>query len=95
MINLNNGPWPVGFKHEVSYDSTRTYKRIGDWNNKSQPRPIPISIWYPAQSAGTKAPMNVLNYMQIFKEEEEWEQLPDKRILDWFSYSNTRTINYI
>jgi dienelactone hydrolase len=90
MINLNNGPWPVGFKHAISYDSTRTYKRIGDWNNKSTPRPIPISIWYPAQSGtANPVPMNVLNYMQIFKEEEEWEQLPDERILDWFSYTNT------
>lgn len=90
MINLNYGPWPVGFKHEVTYDSTRTYKRIGDWNNKSLPRPIPVSIWYPAQSTGTKSPpMNVLSYMQILKEEEEWEHLPDERILDWFSYANT------
>lgn len=90
MINLNNGPWQVGFKHEKKYDSTRTYRRIGDWNSTTLPRPIPISIWYPAQPGSTKpAPMNVLSYMQIFKEEEEWEQLPDERILDWFSYTNT------
>lgn len=90
MINLHDGPWPVGFKHTITYDSTRTYKRTGDWNNRSQPSPIPISIWYPAQPNSIKpAPMNVLNYMQIFKEEEEWEQLPDERILDWFSYTNT------
>ncbi|SFO02632.1 Dienelactone hydrolase [Chitinophaga sp. YR627] len=90
MINLNYGLWPVGFKHEVADDSTRTYKRMGDWNNTSMPRPITVSIWYPAKRTATnQSPMNVLNYMQIFKEEEEWENLPDDRILDWFSYSNT------
>ena len=27
--------------------------------------------------------------MTVLKEEEEWEQLPDDRILDWFYYSNS------
>ncbi len=88
-IDLENGDFHVGFKHYLTTDSTRTYKRIYDWNNKSIPRPIPISIWYPSgKTSDNTEPMNVLDYMEILKEEEEWEYLPNDQILNWFYYPN-------
>ncbi|MCG8329790.1 MAG: hypothetical protein MI974_18990 [Chitinophagales bacterium] len=33
--------------------------------------------------------MTVLDYMEILKEEEEWEHLPNEQILNWFYYQNT------
>lgn len=88
-IDLESGDFHVGFKHYLTSDSTRTYKRIYDWNNKSIPRPIPISIWYPSGKAlDYTEPMNVLDYMEILKEEEEWEFLPNDQILNWFYYPN-------
>jgi len=89
-IGLHPGHYLVGFRHETAFDSTRLYKRSGDWNNLSIPRPIPLSVWYPADLSTVKtSPVKVLDYMKVLKEEEEWEYLPDDRILDWFSYSNT------
>lgn len=88
-ISLENGKYKVGFQHYLVSDSTRTYNRIFDWSNEEIYRPIPISIWYPAEtelSEGT--PLNVLTYMQILKEEEEWEHLPNEQILNWFQYPN-------
>ncbi|WP_225444186.1 CocE/NonD family hydrolase [Echinicola arenosa] len=89
-IGLEHGSHTVGFTHYLASDSTRTYKRIFDWNNNTIPRPIPISIWYPSKATlkGTK-PMQVLDYMEILKEEEEWEYLPNEQILNWFNYANT------
>lgn len=92
-ISLSNGNFLVGFKHYLTSDSTRTYKRMYDWNNKSIPRPISVSIWYPSnQKLKNAEPMKVIDYMQILKEEEEWENLPTEQILNWFYYSNT-TVN--
>lgn len=88
-INLENGDFKVGFNHYLASDSTRTYKRIFDWNNKSIPRPIPISIWYPAShTADDVEHLSILDYMQILKEEEEWEHLPNDQILNWFEFPN-------
>ena len=88
-INLNPGRYVAGFRHYLIHDSSRTYKRAGDWNNISQPRPIPVSVWYPSGNVTHKTPGTVMDYLRILKEEEEWEHLPDEKILDWFSYSNT------
>lgn len=88
-IDLENGSHRVGFNHYLTSDSTRTYKRTGDWNNTSIPRPIPVSIWYPSKDNSKSIKrMTVLNYMEILKEEEEWEHLPSDQILNWFYYSN-------
>jgi dienelactone hydrolase len=62
---------------------------MGDWDNKVTARPIPISVWFPAQPPSPHTPMTVESYMTILKEEEEWEALPNERILDWFYYTNT------
>lgn len=89
-IGLNNGKYKVGFKHYLTFDNTRTYKRVFDWTNKSIPRPIPVSIWYPAiEKLSDNKKMMVLDYMEILKEEEEWEYLPNEQILNWFYYLNT------
>ncbi len=89
-IDLKNGNLIVGFRHYITSDSTRTYQRIFDWTNRSIPRPIPISIWYPTdQQTPEKKPLTILDYMAILKEEEEWEYLPNEQLLNWFYYANT------
>ncbi len=89
-IDLKNGKYNVGFQHYTASDSTRTYSRIYDYSNKVFSRQIPVSIWYPSeQNIGNKEPLQVLDYFEILKEEEEWEQLPNEQILNWFYYSNT------
>jgi len=89
-IDLVNGDYKVGFKHYFTADSTRTYKRLYDWNNKAIPRPISVSIWYPSnENISSVEPLTVLDYMEILKIEEEWENLPNKQILNWFYYANT------
>lgn len=89
-INLNSENYIVGFKHYTISDSTRTYSRTYDYNNQKIPRPIPISIWYPSnQDTNGKEQLNVLDYLEILKEEEEWEHLPNEQILNWFYYANT------
>ncbi len=85
---LESGDYHVGFRNFTAYDSSRTYQRIYDWNNQLQPRPIPISVWYPASEPGGEK-LKILDYMRILKEEEEWEHLPDEFILNWFYYPNT------
>ncbi len=89
-IDLVNGDHTIGFSHYLTSDSTRTYQRIFDWNNQHTPRPIPVSIWYPAKEKEIKnQALTVLSYMEILKEEEEWEYLPNSQILNWFYYANT------
>ena len=89
-IDLNFGNYSVGFKHYIVFDSTRTYSRIYDYNNQKIPRPIPTSIWFPSQqNTDGKEQLKVLDYLEILKEEEEWEYLPNEQILNWFYYANT------
>ena len=89
-LSLDYGTYAVGFKHYMGIDSTRTYKRYMDFTSENIFREIPISIWYPAaNTADTGTTMTVLDYMQILKEEEEWEHLPNAFILNWFYYPNT------
>lgn len=89
-IGLATGKYKVGFTHYISIDSSRTYNRIYDWTNQSIPRPIPISIWYPSdEDASNNDPLDVLDYMRILTEEEEWEDLPNEQVLNWFYYPNT------
>jgi len=89
-IDLNIGKHKVGFRHYTTIDSTRTYSRIYDYTNQKIARPIPVSIWYPSiQDANGKEKLHVLDYLEILKEEEEWEYLPNEQILNWFYYANT------
>ncbi len=89
-IDLKPGKYKVGFRHYIASDSTRTYKRIYDYNNEVFFRPIPISIWYPTEhNIGNQKPLQVIDYLEILKEEEEWEHLPNDQILNWFYYANT------
>jgi dienelactone hydrolase len=87
---LSPGSYHAAYRHYVTADSTRTYRRLFDWNNQNLFRPISISLWYPsAASVGERTPLTVLDYMEVLKEEEEWEYLPDEQILNWFYYANT------
>ncbi|AKP53321.1 alpha/beta hydrolase [Cyclobacterium amurskyense] len=89
-IDLEKGPYSVGFLHYTSADSSRTYSRIYDYSNEKIARPIPISIWYPStQNVDSITSLRVLDYLQILKEEEEWENLPNEQILNWFYYANS------
>jgi dienelactone hydrolase len=89
-IDLNFGNYNVGFKHYTISDSTRTYSRIYDYKNQKIPRPIPTSIWFPSQqNIDSKKQLNIVDYLEILKEEEEWEYLPNEQILNWFYYANT------
>lgn len=84
QIDLPNRKYKVGFRNYQTDDSTRSYQRIFDWNNRSIPRPISVSIWYPAENVSNLKPLSVLDYMKIFAAEKEWEYLPDEQILNWF-----------
>lgn len=89
-IALEPGTYKVGFRHIKTFDQARAYSRVYDYTNKKIPRPIPMSVWYPApEYAGTGETLTVLDYMEILKEEEEWEHLPNEQILNWFYYANT------
>ncbi|WP_299765584.1 alpha/beta hydrolase [uncultured Dokdonia sp.] len=89
-LQLKNGKYTVGFKHYTATDSTRMYISKPDINASATFRPIPISIWYPSDSTiENEQSLSVLNYMEVLKEEEEWEHLPNYFLLDWFYYKNT------
>ncbi|SNR63069.1 Alpha/beta hydrolase family protein [Maribacter sedimenticola] len=86
-INLKAGKYKVGFKHYTINDCTRTYRIHNDFNNQLIERPIPISIWYPSKIENNSSKqLTVLNYLEILKEEEEWNDLPNYFLLDWFPY---------
>lgn len=86
-INVNNGKYTVGFRHYTVTDSTRTYRIHNEFNNQIIYRPIPISIWYPATIGNNNSKqLAVLDYLEILKEEEEWKNLPNEFLLDWFPY---------
>ncbi len=89
-LDLEHGEYAVGFLHYVAIDSSRTYNRVMEYSRRQILREIPTSIWYPADmSKDAGSPMSVINYMEILKEEEEWEELPNEFILNWFYYPNT------
>jgi dienelactone hydrolase len=86
-IGLKGGKYQVGFKHYTLNDSTRTYRIHNEFNNQLIKRPIPISIWYPAKIENSNSEqLTVLDYVEIFKEEEEWKDLPDYFLMDWFQH---------
>jgi pimeloyl-ACP methyl ester carboxylesterase len=86
-INLNNGKYKVGFEHYTAVDSTRTYRVHNEFNNQLINRPIPISLWYPTRfQEGISKELSVLDYLEILKKEEEWKNLPNDFLLDWFPY---------
>ncbi|MEM1220779.1 MAG: CocE/NonD family hydrolase [Bacteroidota bacterium] len=86
-IDLNYGSYDVGFQHYTQVDSSRMYRIHNEHNRQWGYRPIPMSIWYPAEvKNSSQVTMTVLDYLQVLKEEEEWEQLPDEFLLDWFPY---------
>ena len=87
LLNLKFGAYPIGFKHYQQVDSSRTYQIRDRFNNDIIHRPVPISIWYPAKAdINDGGPMVLLDYLHIMKEEEEWENLPDEYLLQWFSH---------
>ncbi|AXT51089.1 alpha/beta hydrolase [Aquimarina sp. BL5] len=87
QMNLNRGKYKVGFKHYTIVDSTRTYQIKNEFNNQLINRPIPISIWHPAKTKNNiSKQLTVLDYLEVLKEEEEWKNLPNEFLLDWFPY---------
>lgn len=89
-IDLEKGKYNVGFRHYTISDSTRTYSRIYDYTKTKIARPISVSMWYPSgQNVEGLEPLQVVDYFEILKKEEEWEHLPNEQLLNWFYYSNT------
>ena len=82
---LDYGDSPVGFAHHRAVDSSRVYRRVQDYSQRLQFREVPISRWYPAV-ATTGQRLRVGDYLQVLKEEEEWEDLPADYVLDFFYY---------
>jgi len=86
-ISLKQGSYQVGFRHYTRIDSSRTYQIRNEYNNSFINRPIPISIWFPlGETTGNAEPITVYDYLNILKEEEEWENLPNEFLMDWFKY---------
>lgn len=86
-INLKHGKHKVGFRHYTLIDSTRNYRIKREFNNRFIYRPIPVSIWYPTKTDGSDADqLTVLHYLEVLKEEEEYKNLPNYFLLDWFPY---------
>ncbi|MEL6562742.1 MAG: prolyl oligopeptidase family serine peptidase [Bacteroidota bacterium] len=90
-LELNYGKHAVGYQHQLRFDSSRSYNFIQKSTEKIAYRPMSMSIWYPALDPES-APadhLKTLNYMEIYKAEQEWEQLPNEQLLNWFVYPNT------
>jgi dienelactone hydrolase len=90
-LNLTHGKFKVGFRNYNKDDNTRSYKRLYDWDNQVLARPISISLWYPTEKIVTIGKLKVKDYMTILKQEEEWESLPNDRILNWFYYADNES----
>ncbi len=87
-LGLTAEKFRVGFRNYNKEDNTRSYKRLYDWDNKVLARPISISLWFPAEIISANSKLKVKDYMTILKQEEEWESLPNDRILSWFYYAD-------
>ncbi len=84
-FQLDHGTYNIGFKQYQKADASRTYTRVFDWTNNTISRPILISIWYPSNETTTQK-TTILSYLEIFKNEQEWEHLPNDQLLNWFRY---------
>lgn len=89
-LELRHGKFKVGFRNYNKNDNTRSYTHLYDWDNKILARPISISLWYPAEKISVNNKLKVKDYMIILKQEEEWESLPNDRILSWFYTDNEK-----
>ena len=87
-LELTHGKLKVGFRNYIKDDNTRSYTRLYDWDNKVLARPISISLWYPTEKISTNSELKIKDYMTILKQEEEWESLPNDRMLSWFYYAD-------
>ncbi|MEX0290050.1 MAG: alpha/beta hydrolase [Flavobacteriaceae bacterium] len=86
-IDLDKGKFHVGFRHYIISDSTRVYRIHNEYNNQWINRPIPISVWYPAELEDKNSkPLKILDYLEVLKGEEEWKNLPNEFLLDWFPH---------
>lgn len=88
-ISLGYGQHPVGYKHTIETDRTRTYDRTMDYGNALTFRPMPISSWYPLADETGLESVRISDYTRVLKEEEEWESLPDEYFFSWFYYPET------
>ncbi|MBO3697959.1 dienelactone hydrolase family protein [Roseivirga sp. E12] len=73
-FDLAPGDYTVGFKTDVIYDETRSYEYLGNGRDevelKSGPRPIYLSIWYPAEASSAQK-MNYGQYLDLFVRDRE------------------------
>ncbi len=93
---LELGPHPVGFRSIMTYDYGRYYEPVPHTQNKSDgtnPRPIQISIWYPAAPTETLAHLTVGDYTflsRIDRALDSWSEDELHRHLDSLVTISTR-----
>jgi hypothetical protein len=63
---LKAGPYSVGFKLINETDFSRTYK-LNPQSGESA-RPVPISLWYPAQKTAQASALNLQAYLHLMAE---------------------------
>jgi predicted dienelactone hydrolase len=83
------GPYPVGVKTDLFFDTTRKALEWKGCGREFCPRPIPVTFWYPAKSTEGSRPVTVGDLLGItserfseilnrLKEEVGFEELPTK-----------------
>ena len=88
-FKLTYGQYDVGFKNVSMEDSLRSYDYSMEQNNQKVPRPISVSLWYPAEMKKGDQQVKILDYLRVFTTEKEWKYLPDEELLSWYQYWNT------
>jgi len=85
--DLEPGPYAVGYRVDNKLDYSRTYRltRDGERNLSRQQgvRPMPISIWYPAEAAGDPEFMQFREYVYVdYAKESQQAVSTDAEIRD-------------
>ncbi|MCP4656948.1 MAG: dienelactone hydrolase, partial [bacterium] len=61
---LDPGPYAVGYTIRHEYDSSRSFKLPGNADDAApSPRPVQISIWYPAEPPADAVPVTIRDYL--------------------------------
>lgn len=67
---LKSGDFQVGFSVDYLYDSLRTFQIPDSLNLSNNYRPMPISIWYPANPNPSAKPIRYKTYIHEIGKEE-------------------------
>jgi dienelactone hydrolase len=64
-IALTPGPYVAGFRTIELWDSTRTFEIPATAREIAQPRPLAVSIWYPATASASASRMRFREYTEL------------------------------